>query len=204
MTVRSPIDARATRRGGLSQPCPLSSGPRPHIVRDPSKLCVTHRARLLLVVKLGTTWLAVACSPASSVSPPAATDPPVATRAPVPTATIAVPTATVRATLVPTPEPTPAAREVFRTPTPNTGNVIVQAADQFFNPAVITVKVGTTVTWNDVQGSHDVVADDGSFTSPTLFEGGSYYSVFRSPGQYHYVCSFHAGNGMFGGVIAGP
>src|SRR5579859_520722 len=120
------------------------------------------RVRLLLIAALATTWLGVACSPASSVSPPSATAPPLAKRAPVPTPTIAVPTATVRSTLV----PTPAAQEVFRTPTPSTGNVTVQAADQFFKPAVTTVKVGTTVTWNDVQGSHDVVADDGSFTSP--------------------------------------
>src|SRR5579859_5090302 len=75
--------------------------------------------RLLLVAALATTWLPVACSPPSSLSPPAGTAPPLATRAPPPTPTIAMPTATVPATLMPTSTPAPEAPVVFHTPTPS-------------------------------------------------------------------------------------
>jgi plastocyanin len=162
-----------------------------------------RRAVLVIFAALGTIWLAIGCSAASVSSPPLPTSAPDVTRAPLPlpTSTIGVLTATVRATLVPTAGPTPRATAVFHTPTPDTGNVTVQAAEQFFNPAVITVAVGTTVTWKDVQGSHDVVADDGSFASSTLDEGGTFTYKFRTRGRFHYVCTFHAGNGMFADVI---
>jgi len=75
--------------------------------------------------------------------------------------------------------------------------VVVEAAEQYFNPDQITVNVGTTVVWNDVQGTHDMVADDRSFASAVLFEGGSYAHLFSAAGRYRYVCTLHVGAGMW-------
>lgn len=75
--------------------------------------------------------------------------------------------------------------------------VSIEAAEQYFNPAQISIGVGTTVTWKDVQGTHDMVADDGSFASAVLIEGGSYSHRFTTPGHYRYVCTLHVGAGMW-------
>jgi plastocyanin len=80
---------------------------------------------------------------------------------------------------------------------PQSSVVVVEAAEQYFNPDQITVNVGTTVVWNDVQGTHDMVADDKSFASAVLFEGGSYAHLFTAPGRYRYVCTLHVGAGMW-------
>ena len=112
----------------------------------------------------------VACSPA--VAPPMSTAATRLTATPPPTATQAV----------------------------STGVAIVEAAEQYFNPDQITVNVGTTVVWNDVQGTHDMVADDRSFASAVLFEGGSYAHMFTTPGHYRYVCTLHVGAGMWAEV----
>ena len=80
---------------------------------------------------------------------------------------------------------------------PQSRVVVVEAAEQYFNPDQITVNVGTTVVWNDVQGTYDMVADDKSFASAVLFEGGSYAHMFTTPGRYRYVCTLHVGAGMW-------
>ncbi len=80
---------------------------------------------------------------------------------------------------------------------PQSSVVVIEAAEQYFNPDQVTVNVGTTVVWNDVQGTHDMVADDKSFASAVLFEGGSYAHLFTTPGRYRYVCTLHVGAGMW-------
>jgi plastocyanin len=111
-----------------------------------------------------------ACSAAPAQVTPTPATPPTATSAPSPTA---------RA---------------------STGVVQIEAAEQYFNPDQITVNVGTTVVWNDVQGTHDMVADDKSFASAVLFEGGSYAHMFTTPGRYRYICTLHVGAGMWAEV----
>src|SRR5258708_2892817 len=95
--------------------------------------------------------------------------------------------------------------QVLVTPTPvsrsATGVTVVEAAEQYFNPDQLTVPVGTTVVWNDVQGTHDMGADDKSFASAVLFEGGSYAHLFTTAGRYRYVCTLHVGAGMWAEVI---
>src|ERR1043166_7545088 len=56
----------------------------------------------------------------------------------------------------PAPAPQPPA-----TPTPLvlSGVVVIEAAEQYFYPAQVTVVPGTTVVWKDVQGTHDMLAD---------------------------------------------
>jgi plastocyanin len=74
-----------------------------------------------------------------------------------------------------------------------------------FQPKELTVKAGTTVTWNnDANSSHTVTADDGSFESPTLGGGATFNHKFTRPGTYRYYCAFHGGKGgegMSGTVV---
>jgi plastocyanin len=113
-------------------------------------------------------WLGLACSVAAPSSPNALPTPGTA------------------------PSPTAAA-----TPGASRGAVIVEAAEQYFYPEQITIAAGTTVLWKDVQGTHDMVAEDRSFASAVLFEGGTYSHTFTSPGRYRYVCTLHVGAGMW-------
>jgi plastocyanin len=120
-------------------------------------------------------WLAAACSGAPS-SP---------TTVPTPTATVV---------------PAPRSQRAVTAPKPASGAVVIEAAEQYFNPELVTVTVGTTVVWNDVQGTHDMVADDRSFASAVLIEGGKYSHTFNSAGRYRYICTLHVGAGMWAEV----
>ena len=73
--------------------------------------------------------------------------------------------------------------------------------DHFVDPQTVVVRVGTTVTWRNSSGQHDVVARDGSFRSPSL--GDSYSHTFMQPGSFKYWCSFHQAE-MRGEVIVEP
>ncbi|MFE3051624.1 cupredoxin family copper-binding protein [Nocardia sp. NPDC059239] len=71
---------------------------------------------------------------------------------------------------------------------PNAVNI-----DNFaFGPGSLTVRVGTTVTWtNKDEEPHTVVANDGSFRSPTLGNNATYTFTFSKAGSFAYVCSIH-------------
>jgi len=72
------------------------------------------------------------------------------------------------------------------------GGTPVTISDFKFNPATLTVPVGTTVTWtNQDEEPHTVAAKDGSFHSPGLDTHGSYSFTFTTPGSCDYVCSIH-------------
>jgi len=61
-----------------------------------------------------------------------------------------------------------------------------------FDPATLTVPVGSTVTWtNKDEEPHTIAAKDGSFHSPTLDTKGTYSFTFTKPGSYDYICSIH-------------
>lgn len=61
-----------------------------------------------------------------------------------------------------------------------------------FNPATVSVSVGTTVTWtNNDSTAHTVTADDGSFQSGTLDPGKSFSFTFTKAGSFSYHCEFH-------------
>jgi len=93
-------------------------------------------------------------------------------------------------------------------PIPTTASVRV--ANIFFesdrngtsNPAVDTVAVGGTVTWNWAGGSHNVQSiGSPSFTdSPIKNNAGSYSFTFSTAGTYSYNCIVH-GNSMTGRVV---
>jgi plastocyanin len=72
-----------------------------------------------------------------------------------------------------------------------------------FSPDPITIALGSTVTWTNLDGvAHTVTADDGSWGSSMLGQGGTYSHVFTSPGSYTYHCAIHPY--MMGTVVVTP
>ena len=62
-----------------------------------------------------------------------------------------------------------------------------------FQPATITIKAGTTVTWtNNDNATHTVTADDGSFGSAKLGSGATFSQTFATAGTFTYHCSIHS------------
>lgn len=73
--------------------------------------------------------------------------------------------------------------------------VTVNIADNRFQPATLSIKAGTTVTWlHTGQVTHNLlsltVAD---LKSPDLRPGDKYSYTFKTPGTYTYYCSYHDG-----------
>jgi plastocyanin len=65
------------------------------------------------------------------------------------------------------------------------GGTAVNISDFKFNPAALTVPVGTTVTWtNQDEEPHTIAAKDGSFHSPGMDTHGTYSFTFTTPGSY--------------------
>jgi len=61
-----------------------------------------------------------------------------------------------------------------------------------FQPASLTVKVGTTVVWtNQDQVTHTITANDGSFDSGTLAPNATYSHAFNQAGSFSYHCNIH-------------
>lgn len=72
-----------------------------------------------------------------------------------------------------------------------------------FEPEVMTIQVGDTVTWTNADnGLHNVVADDNSFTSgPPSTDSWVFSHTFTTGGTYGYSCEVHADQGMTGTII---
>ena len=61
-----------------------------------------------------------------------------------------------------------------------------------FGPATLSVPVGATVRWQNMDGEpHTVVSVEGVFRSGALDQGDSYSYTFRTAGRFRYVCSIH-------------
>jgi plastocyanin len=68
----------------------------------------------------------------------------------------------------------------------------VEIIDFSFEPAVLTVDVGTTVNWtNEDSTTHSVVDRGGTFASPDLAPGASFSMRSDEAGTYEYVCGIH-------------
>jgi len=77
-----------------------------------------------------------------------------------------------------------------------------------FGPAAVQVSPGTTVVWEwtGEGGGHNVVAEDGTFSSGEEFvseAGYTYEYTFESEGTYRYICVPHEQLGMKGAVVVG-
>ena len=78
----------------------------------------------------------------------------------------------------------------------------VQVAGTSFTPATVTIVAGEVVEWTKTDGLHNIVADDGSFTSgdPNI-AGFVYDHTFATAGTFTYHCAVHGALGMTGTVI---
>lgn len=87
---------------------------------------------------------------------------------------------------------------------PAAANPTVKISSFKFEPKVLTIKAGTTVEWVNDGGRHTVEADDGSFKSDVLPQGGKFTHTFAKPGKYAYHCEFHGekgGKDMAGTIV---
>ncbi len=91
------------------------------------------------------------------------------------------------ATATPTPAASPTAGS---TPTAAASGDQVTISGYAFDPATLTVAVGTTVTWTNVDTVAHTVVFDG-FQSGSLAKGATYSHKFDTAGTYAYVCSVH-------------
>ena len=83
---------------------------------------------------------------------------------------------------------------------PSVESVTVRINGMRFEPANITVKPGTTVTW--LQGSqmpHTISGDAEGLRSNTLYQGQKYSHTFNATGSYKYFCDLHPS--MTGSVV---
>ena len=70
--------------------------------------------------------------------------------------------------------------------------VNVRIRDLQFQPPVVHIKTGQSVTWDNADDrDHTVAATDNSFQSGNLKPGGSYTYRFTKPGNYAYGCTYH-------------
>ena len=72
-----------------------------------------------------------------------------------------------------------------------------------FNPAIVTVKAGTQVTWiNKDDIPHTVDSTDGKFKSNALDTDDKFQFSFNTPGEYPFFCRMHPK--MTGKIIVQP
>jgi plastocyanin len=61
-----------------------------------------------------------------------------------------------------------------------------------FDPPATSVAVGSEITWTNADPApHTVTADDGSFDSGPLGQGGTFSTTFNEAGDVAYACSIH-------------
>jgi plastocyanin len=79
---------------------------------------------------------------------------------------------------------------VSQQPAASTNEVVIQ--NFAFEPATLTVKVGTKVTWvNRDDEPHTATATDKRFSSKALENGDRFTTEFNQPGIYKYYCALH-------------
>jgi plastocyanin len=72
------------------------------------------------------------------------------------------------------------------------GPAAVSIVDLTFEPPVIEVESGSSVTWtNDDSVPHTATANDGAFDSGVLMTGDAFSQTFDTPGSYDYSCAIH-------------
>ena len=175
-----------------------------HIMQGPRTLS-SAVLRLLVPIKCTTSQPGVQTRPTATATPtetpallPTATPVTMATPSPLPTGNTPVPQPTATPTaIMPTQTPTLAATATSlprstATPIPAAMQISATIQNVAFSLNTITIALGRTVTWTNLDGvAHTVTADDGSWGSSALGQGGTYSHVFTSPGSYPYHCAIH-------------
>jgi plastocyanin len=88
------------------------------------------------------------------------------------------------------PQPAP---ETPAAPQANGQTTTVSMYDDYFVPAALEIKAGTTVTWKNL-GSHlhSLTEPDSGWTSDNLQKGGAFSRAFTDPGTYVLVDPLHS------------
>ena len=61
-----------------------------------------------------------------------------------------------------------------------------------FSPTPLTVQVGDTVTWTNMDTApHNATADNGGFKTADMQQGQSATITATTPGTYTYICTIH-------------
>lgn len=61
-----------------------------------------------------------------------------------------------------------------------------------FDPADLTVSLGTTVTWSNADSvAHNVKASGGAFSSGNMDPGTNFGYTFNATGTFDYACTIH-------------
>lgn len=60
-----------------------------------------------------------------------------------------------------------------------------------FDPADITIKAWTTVTWTNEDSAPHTTTSDGRFDSKSLSQWQSFSYTFDKTGNFDYICTFH-------------
>ena len=85
----------------------------------------------------------------------------------------------------------------------NAADAQVKIANFTFEPPVLTVKVGMTVTWvNDDDIPHLVSEKDGKFRSSALDTDATFSQTFKDAGTIEYFCVLHPH--MTGKIVVEP
>jgi plastocyanin len=148
-----------------------------------------------IIALLLSTLLLAACS--SSSTPSTTLSPAQTQSAYIPPASAPLTAPTVNPGAYPYPAPS------SQSSTSQAGEVSINISGFKFDPATITIKVGTTVTWtNQDTAAHTVAADDGSWTSERLNQSATYSHMFDQAGTYLYKCSIHPS--MTGTIVVEP
>jgi plastocyanin len=83
------------------------------------------------------------------------------------------------------------------------GSSAVEIKGLAFNPASITVKAGSKVTWtNNDSTTHTVTLDDNSVDSGNVNVGSTFDHTFGAAGTFAYHCKIHSS--MHGTVTVTP
>lgn len=96
---------------------------------------------------------------------------------------------------------TPGATPSAEAATPVAGNEATVSIDEFvFDPPLLEIGPGTTVTWTNLGGiPHIVTERDGRFDSGNLFPKETYAHTFAALGTFDYDCRYHPG--MTGTIV---
>jgi plastocyanin len=82
-------------------------------------------------------------------------------------------------------------------------DVVVSIENFTFNPPELTIRPGTTVTWENADDiPHSVVENDTKFRSKALDTGETFSMTFTDAGEVNYFCGLHPH--MKGKIIVKP
>jgi len=88
-------------------------------------------------------------------------------------------------------------------PTSISSEIKIVIANFAFDPATVTVPVGTTVQWtNNDSPTHTITSDAGDWDSGKLKNGQSFSHTFAEAGSFGYHCSIHTS--MKGTIVVTP